>query len=284
MDPLRHDLCRLTTRLERDGVRLWLAGGYGLLLKAEFVLRQGLETVAPTTFPRATQDLDLFLTANVVTSAESMAAVRDALRDLGYEPRAGGEFYQWSRRVDLGGREVTVKVDLLGQVPEDRTRISLQDRRMRPREFKGLHAHPVEEAALIDVDSLRVPACDDPTGPSVELPHPFNYLLLKLFAFEDRRDDESADFGRHHAFDLYRIVAMLTRPEWDRVQELRREYAGRGVVETGVRIVSDRFTGRDQIGALRLREHVRRHGIDLREYPVEQFFEDLAELLPPSAA
>jgi len=146
MDPLRQDLCRLAMALEPSSIRLLLAGGYGILLKAEYLVHTGAETVASTSFPRATRDLDLVLTSEIIADAGKLTTVREALKHLGYEPLAGREHYQWGRVTEDEGRETPIKIDLMGQIPEDRRGMSIRARRMRPHGFKGLHAHPMKEA------------------------------------------------------------------------------------------------------------------------------------------
>lgn len=280
MDPLRADLCRLARRLAPDNVSLLLVGGYGILLKAEYIRANDLETVAPTFFPRATDDLDLLLTAQVVADTDRMAAVRDALRELGYEPVTGGEYYQWSRDLEGdGGAASRVRIDLLGQIPEDQSGMKVSDRRMRPHGFEGLHAHPVVEATVVHEKPIHVDVCPEGSPGTVALPHPFSFLLLKLFALDDRKNDPDVDLGRHHAFDLYRLVAMLTREEWREVPELRSRHSENGVVRRAGRLVRRLFSDLESIGSIRLREHIRRTGVDASAYPVEEFLSDLHGLM-----
>lgn len=280
MDVLRGELCELARKTDAADARLYLVGGYGLLLKAEHLRRTGAETVAATTYPRATDDLDVLLSADIVVDSGRMAAVRDALRDLGYSSMPGREHYQWSRDVEAGGRSRRIKIDLLGQIPEDRSDVSVRDRRMRPRAFEGLHAHPIEEAALVHVCASTIDVCPEAPPGFVRLPHPFSYLLLKLHAFDDRKEDPDADYGRHHAFDIFRIVSMITREEWDEVKELRERQSDVDVVQRAQAIVGDCFSDREQLGALRLREHQHDRVVDeVDYYPVAEFLGDLRELL-----
>lgn len=280
MDALRGDLCRLARRLASEDVRLLLVGGYGILLKAEYIRADDFETVAATLYPRATDDLDVLLTAQVVARASRMRAVRDALREMGYEPVAGGEYYQWSRDLEVeDGPASRVRIDLLGQIPEDRSDVKITERRIRPHDFQGLHAHPVVEAAFIHEKPTVVDVCPQPPAATIALPHPFNFLLLKLFAFDDRQDDPGVDRGRHHAFDLYRVVSMLTPKEWRQVSELRILHGDHEVVRRARRLVREHFSDPESVGSLRLREHGRRSGIDISEYPVDEFVRDLQELM-----
>lgn len=280
MDALRTDLCRLTRRLDPDDVRLLLVGGYGLLLKAEYIRTHDLETVDTPSFPRATDDLDLLLGARVVADADRMDAVREALQELGYEPVTGGEYYQWSRDLDVEDSSASrVRIDLLGQIPDDRSGVKITERRIRPHDFEGLHAHPVPEAAFIHEQTMLLDVCPDPPSGKVALPHPFSFFLLKLYALDDRKDDPDVDHGRHHAFDLYRVVAMLTPEEWREVSELRTRHGDHEVVRRARRLVRSLFSDREAVGSLRLREHIQRSDVDVWVYPVDEFLEDVRELM-----
>lgn len=280
MDALRADLCRVARRVACEDVRLLLVGGYGILLKAEYIRANDIQTVAATLFPRATDDLDILLTARVVADTNRMEAVRDALRELGYEPVSGGEYYQWSRDLEAeDGSASRVRIDLLSQIPEDRSEVKITERRIRPHDFQGLHAHPLVEAAFAHENPTLLNVCPQPPAATVALPHPFSFLLLKLFAFDDRKDDPDVDHGRHHAFDLYRVMSMLTPEEWREVSELRIRYGDHEVVGRARRLVRNHFSDPETIGSLRLREHARRSAIDLSVYPVDEFLGDLQELI-----
>lgn len=65
---------------------------------------------------------------------------------------------------------------------------------------------------------------------SLYIPNSFTFLLTKLHAFRDRVNDERKNLALHHALDLYRIVAMMTRDEYDLVQDLARRHADSSAV------------------------------------------------------
>lgn len=278
MDALRSDLCALALRTRPDGVRLFLAGGYGLLLKAEYLRDRDHETIAPVSFPRATRDLDVVLASEVVVDRGKMESLKTTLEELGYRPAPGRENYQWLRSENVSGRTLELKIDLLGQIPDDPGNVSIRPRRMRPHQFTGLHANPVPEAGLIHERAVSVATCRDEISGVIELPHPFSYMLLKLFAFEDRKQDRTVDYGRHHAFDLYRIVAMMTRAEWSEVGELREQHAQADIVRAASGYVERDFSGEEALGVLRIREYVRNAAVVLDAYPVTEFVGDLTEL------
>ena len=80
---------------------------------------------------------------------------------------------------------------------------------------------------------------------------------MKLFAFHDRKDDPNPrkDKGRHHALDLYAVIAMMTEPEYEFARRARTKYAENEKVREAGTIVRQDFAGPESIGVLRLREH-----------------------------
>jgi hypothetical protein len=103
----------------------------------------------------------------------------------------------------------------------------------------------------------------------VYVPQAFPYALMKLFAFRDQKDnpDPKKDYGKHHALDLYGIVAMMTEAEYTFAKTLRAKYAGEAKVREAGEIVRDDFAGPESIGVLRMREHTLfRPAMDVRTF------------------
>ena len=109
---------------------------------------------------------------------------------------------------------------------------------------------------------------------TVYLPQGFTYLLMKLFAFDDRKHDDKKDVGRHHAMDLYRIVAMMTEAEYQEALRLSGEYAADPRTERARGIISENFGSNTGLGMLRFREH-QLYSNDLQS---EEFRKTLAEV------
>lgn len=70
-DPLREQLRLLAQELKNDSIKVILGGGYGLVLKTEYIR----QTNAATRFEeipqaRSTNDLDLFLSAEIITCSD----------------------------------------------------------------------------------------------------------------------------------------------------------------------------------------------------------------------
>jgi hypothetical protein len=121
------------------------------------------------------------------------------------------------------------------------------------------------EGILSDGSAARTP---------VKIPHPFTYLLMKLTAFRDQRGDANKDLGRHHALDVFRIVAMLTEPERDRVLALIRQFAADAQVQSCAELVKSDFASKTARGILAMRQHP----LWQNDQQLDLFLETLQEL------
>lgn len=281
-DILRIELVTLAAALQARGVPLIVGGGYGLLLRQEFVEKSGVRTVRESPVARSTTDLDLFLSVEVITDAVKMGALRDVLHGCGYSPVAGAEHYQFRKSLTYRGAQRTVKVDLLAPPPRDsslRALVKMDERRIRPRETRGIHAHNTPEAFSITEMPLLLELGSSPTV-QVRLPHPYSFLLLKLFAYRDRRHDPAKELGVYHAFDLYRIIAMMDEDDYSAAEVLRDGLAGDEVVVEARRIVRELFAGADSPGALAILEHARSVGVAIPNLDLLGFLEDLRTFFP----
>src|SRR5262245_60630595 len=104
MDELMTSLLDRHYELDRRGIPIVLGGGFGLYLKRKHLDAIGARTLFDRLpVSRATNDLDLFLRAEVLADAARAAEVAAAICGLGYEAIAGAEFYQWRRNLAVGG-------------------------------------------------------------------------------------------------------------------------------------------------------------------------------------
>lgn len=277
-DPLQECLLGLHATLGECGP-LIVAGGYGLYLKQRSILQMGVRTLLrPELLPdnRTTNDIDLFLRAEVVVNAKRMKLVRDALDGLGFTAVPGSEYLQFAKRVEPAG---SIKIDLLvGPLGGlfDANSVKRDERRVRPKAFAGLHAHPLDEAVAVEEHAFHVSLGD--TGVVVYVPQPFTYLLMKLLAFRDRCYDERKDMARHHALDVYRIIAMITAEEDSVVRTLAARYFDHLKVVEARRVVGQHFAAPDSLGILRLREHP----LSFARMDLDTFRDELSAILPPS--
>lgn len=281
-DPLRKELQALARDLQARDIPLIVGGGYGLLLRTELIRSSGSRTLIPDLpTARSTEDLDIFLKAEVISDPDKTDPIREALDRLGYEPIPTAKYFQFQREVEYLGRVRKVKVDFLAApVPGELSeKVKADNVRLRPRGGKGLHAHVTPEALTVEEYLIAIDIGEGDENLTIYLPHPFSYLLLKLYALRDRLHDESMSYGRHHAFDLYATIAMMTEAEWEECLRLKQKHKDAPRVIEAHHIAADLFADTTAIGALRLREHIRSTGYNLSEERLNVFLETLQELL-----
>jgi virulence-associated protein VapD len=262
---LRTSLLDLLHALGNDANGILLGGGYGLYLKQLHLAGAGVRTLIGAELwpaPRATQDLDLLLSAELVADARAMAVLRTALDKLDYKVIKGSEYLQFVRtisatqmvKIDL----LTAQLDVLKSFPA----INADIRRARPTaaDRPNLHAHPTDGALTLTEAPLVIQITGTLSNGQafaspVMIPDPFSYLLMKLTAYRDRRNDPDKDLGRHHALDVFRIVAMLTEPEHDQVQANLRRFASDAQVQSCINLVRSDFFSTTAPGVLAMRAH-----------------------------
>ncbi|WP_412068593.1 hypothetical protein [Rubrivirga sp. IMCC43871] len=287
LDLLGDELQRLAAALEPHGVPVIIGGGYGLLLRQQHVEESEVPTLRPIPTARSTNDLDVFLTVELVADAEKMAAIRTVLDDRGFKVVDKAKYFQFDRPVEYAGAERKLKVDLLAPPPrpgnELRKKVKLKSSRVGPRDRGDddpvIHARATPEAFIVSEHTLVLPLGE--AGLEVLVPHPFSFLLLKLFAYRDQRENEEKEYGRYHAYDLYRIVAMMTAEDFQQAEALRDQYLDDEIVIEARRIVAELFGDDEAEGALAVLEHARAVADrTLTREDAGAFTNDLRELLP----
>lgn len=262
MDPLTRSLLDLLYELRGYDLPLTVGGGFGLFLKRLHLARTGERTLfGELPSPRATNDLDLFVRAEVLADFARTRELADAIRRLGYQVVEEAKFLQWRREIVVAGVTQRVKIDVLvGPLGEFRKKLYVNRPRARPKQSIEFHAHCVEEAVRLEDRPLAVALSGERTSGEpfegmVYVPQAFPYLMMKLHAFSDRKEDERKDVGRHHALDLYTIVGMMTEPEYDEATEVGRLHAADPYVQMAQQIVRADFGSQTGLGVIRLREH-----------------------------
>ena len=202
-DVLKTSLLDLHHELRDTNIPLILGGGYGLYLKQIHLQEsEGQRTLLDGELwpaPRATQDLDIHLKIEIIINHAAMKRIRNAIDRLGYLP-GEARYMQFVKR-DAGGREA--KIDLLtGPIPREyRSQVKVSKPRVRPKPPSHereapveLHAYVTEEAIDIEENLLPLMVSGVLTSGqayegTVYIPQPFTYLMMKLFAFRDWKDD-----------------------------------------------------------------------------------------------
>ncbi len=276
---LQTALIDLLSELRNSDLKLIIGGGYGIYLKTEYIRRTGARTLFHE-WPesRSTNDLDVFLRPELLIDSARLKPLSAALTSLNYRVVAGAAKYQFIK-AEPGG----IKIDLLTG-PQSRfvhSNVKTDARRVRPHPSVGIHAHPVDETPTLEEGLLTVPlngklTSGAPWQAEILLPHPFTYLMMKLFAFRDRFNDEDKDYGRYHALDLYTILATTMETEWEHALQLCDERAHEPLIIEAGNLVREYFSALNKFGMIRLRESPYHRS----ELQLDEFMSALAELFP----
>lgn len=275
-------LLDLLEQLEDTNVPLIVGGGYGVYLRCMQIVTEHRQTLfKELPEPRSTNDLDIFLRAELLLNSADLKPLRSAMAHLGYQVIKGAEHYQFVRPGPNNDTERGIKIDVLtGPTrPFEGTSVKFDKRRVRPVPSVDLHAHPCEEAlTLTEGTTLRTLSGTLSNGKlyngHVLLPHAFTFLTMKLFALRDRLNDAEKDSGRHHALDLYTVIGTLSPQEWEECLHLRSRLQTDPILIECGNIVDKLFAEPDSMGTIRLRESA----YFRPEFQVGEFLSTIAEL------
>ena len=281
---LRTALLDILSEVQGTDVNLIIGGGYGLYLRTMY-RRQSDEGTLFTELPeaRSTADIDLFLRPELLIDSSKLEPLAKALAKLKYKPVPGAEKYQFKKPGSSNPDAGEMKIDILTG-PENRfegTKVRTDARRVRPRPSFGIHAHPTNEALTLEEGLLSLKfegelSSGKSFSAKVFLQHPFTFLMMKLFAFRDRREDAEKDFGSYHVLDMYSILATTTEKEWNQSIAFRAKYFSSPSMMEACHIVSSFFSTSESLGILRLKES-RYYRSD---FEIKNFISALAELFP----
>ncbi len=286
-DPLVQHLAELCVELDKNDVSVILGGGMGLYLRRKlFSARVPRYPFDPVV--RSTADLDLFLSSKLIVDPKKVTSLKESLLRLKYDVNPDAKNFQFIKTVTLPEGDREIKIDLLSAPPEaaDLKKVKISEPRIRPKGVDGIHAYLTEEAEGIEigkqpVDLATLDAGAKPKNQILYLPSAYNFLILKLNAFDDRKDDEDKDNGRHHAFDIFSTVVRMNEADWDIARKHLAAQKGRPYLEKTIAIRKDNFELSSARGSIRLRENVS-YRTDKSTYDayLDNFLSDLSELFP----
>ena len=261
---LEKALNELAGALEAVGCKLIIGGGFGLYLRQiELSEEPGVATLVSREHwcePRTTADIDIFLETHIVASLEQMQSIRAALDSLGYAVIEEVKFLHFEK---LFGPNERVELNFLTGPIDNQTlaaQVKFNRPRVRPKGNVELHAYLTNDAIglseqLIDIDEIGTS-----TGvKNIFVPHPSTFLLMKLHAFRDRLNEE-AERSSQHAIDVYRIICMMSEGDFKQTQAFFHQNRKATPVSGARNIVDEYFASFDQMGFVRLQEHVLARG------------------------
>jgi hypothetical protein len=153
-------------------------------------------------------------------------------------------------------------VDLLTRTPDPTVypHLKFDDRRVKPHPSVGLHAHRTDEAIAIEDGATPLELTGERTNGetftgTIYLPPTYAFLMMKLFALNDQKDDGAKGYGAKHALDLYTLVSLLTEEEYRATLALRDQHRATTEAQTAARLVSELFATSESVGSRRLRSN-----------------------------
>jgi len=287
-DPLVRHLAELAKGLDTENIPIILGGGMSLYLRQKFMSRQTARYPFDL-LSRSTEDLDIFLSSGLIVDAWKIDALRHTIDRLGYQVVPEARNFQFKKEVLLYGRERTIKIDLLAAPPreEDMALVSIKKPRIKPKKcVSDIHAYLTVESEGIELGKHAIEP--ELLVPSLKLknkilflPSAFNLLILKLHAFEDRKNDEKSYFGRHHAWDIFATTVKMNEADWAAAKAHLELHATHSYMKKAAGVRKADFSSRTGLGLLRLRENeAYKQERELYDTYLEPFIEDLAALLP----
>lgn len=284
-DPLVACLAELAVELDRENIPVILGGGMSQYLRGK--LDGARSARYPFAVPaRSTADLDIFLSSQLIVDAGKIGGLRRIIFRLGYEVLPQARNFQFAKAVSPYGQERTVKIDLLSAPPacEDLSRVIINKHRIKPRGAEEIHAYLTKESEGLELGKIPIPssllsASLRLTNSILFIPSVFNFLILKLHAFNDRKSKADSDFGRHHAWDIFAAVAGMSEGDWTAAKAHLTAHAGRPYLKKAAEIRATDFSTATCAGLLRLRDNeTYKRERELYDGYLAPYIQDLAEL------
>ncbi len=231
------------------------------LLDLLYELREAEEAHLLPLIPevRSTNDLDMFLTTDVIVDLPKAKAVLEAVQRLEFAAVEKKENFQFIKTFQRDRQSLEVKIDFLTPMPDNPAALrilDIQDRRVRNKRSGGIHAFKTEEAIAVEDNPIPIVLAGVRTtgeefSGQVYLPQAYAYLLMKLFAFHDWEiKKQNPGYSRKHALDLYNIAAMMTEEELAAAEQASSIYQHKPEAQEAASIVQGFFARTTDLGNL----------------------------------
>lgn len=232
-----YQLAELAESFAKIGLTPVICGGLGIYLSFH---KSTEETI------RATNDIDLMLTKTQLLEQSRCNAIAEIITDkLNYIVCDEAKHFRFRK-------DPNQQLDILAQPVNE---LKTQGGRVKIVSSK-LHGRFTEEACFIEED-LRTILLSDilpddkrVSNLKVQVPSPANLLILKLFAFDDRSEEQRQDTMRAqaHARDIYIIIILTKRSDYLEGQKFLSQHSDSDIIQRAKSIVSNKFSAVNQTG------------------------------------
>jgi len=261
-DPLWPHFKPLWIDFQNAGEGILVAGGYGLYLKQQWLLEaKELQIAVPferwtDAAPRATGDMDLVLTLDLISNETANKALCTSLEKEGFRvsEKPHGKRWQFFKEI-AEGRHVAVEF----HAPEPEENMANLEANNFAAKHKpslndnGIHGRINYEAigGMLSPFSFKT---DDVT---INVPNPVTWTVMKLTAAADnwersqdkKRTAKDQKFLREqsikHGHDVCRVIALLTQSENDRSGSILEAIREKEAFSKAAKIYRKYFTGED---------------------------------------
>lgn len=288
-DPLWPHFKPLWLDFETAEKNVLVAGGYGLFLKQQWLLASSdLPIVVPferwtNTVPRATADMDLIVSLDLISDEVANKQLFEALDQQGFEVsrELHGKRWQFFKEV---GKDHHVVVELHAPMPEGEVE-NLTSNRFAVKHKpslgeQGIHGRTNQEAIGSDLHFFQFEMEDI----QIAVPNPVAWTVMKLTAAEDtwkrseevQREPEDRKFFRKqaikHGNDVCRSVALMTIGERDLSAEVVEAIKDTPQFIRAADIYRDFFTGKDDWAREVLKDQWLQEDLDVIHYVLASWY------------
>ena len=256
-DYLLKALFELAKELSKFNIPLIIGGGLSLYLRTIYSSKVRSPRYPKQMEQRVTKDIDIFLSSDIIVDSTKVQFIRDSLAKLDYLPKT--KYFQFYKNIDFDFTKREVLIDILSAPPDEKKteNILIKKPRIKNIDVKNFHAYLVPEAKGINYNRIKVDNLLKLFNESVDnifIISSYNYIILKLHAFKDRKEDPTVDLGRHHAYDIFATICDMDEDDWKNAKRHFQSEQEEDYIQESISIINTYFSSASDLGIIRLKK------------------------------